>query len=257
MRMSLFVKSLPFCSPCAGCGSPPGQWADVDWSLWCSVSPGSLPNFPGNVEKTQSLRCGNRLNLKSNFGSWECLDATTNHNRRHLKRKRIMISLIVYITKRQVSSSFLLVNGITVKNKTMQTFAKRKWKVNCNLWLIHWLSIQRTFIRDVSFLHTHQYTAAPAEKADFNVRYILIDCFSASSSPHSSSGKYVWLPDINISTTSAHFSERACEVRYASLCSQCQLSFVPLSTQCKDQCRTIPQCCIDKGRWKPNAAKRT
>lgn len=34
------------CSPCAGCGSPPGRWADVDWSLWCSGWPGSLPNVP-------------------------------------------------------------------------------------------------------------------------------------------------------------------------------------------------------------------
>lgn len=49
-------------SPCAGCDSPPAQWADADWSLWCSVFPGSPPNFPGNGKKNKE----NRLNWKPN-----------------------------------------------------------------------------------------------------------------------------------------------------------------------------------------------
>lgn len=59
-----------------------------------------------------------------------------------------------------------------------------------------------------------------------------------------------WLPDITISTSSAHFCVWVCEVKYAWLCSQCQLSFVPLSPQCKDKGWTIPQRCIDEGWWK-------
>ena len=123
-------------------------------------------------------------------------------------------------------------------------------------WLSHWLYIPCTPDKDASFISIQQYTAGPAEKADFNVWYILISCFPSSSSSHySSDGKRVWLPDRGVSTASAHFSVWLCEVKYAPLHSQCQLSFVPLSTQCKDQCQTMPQCCIDKGQWKPNAVK--
>lgn len=74
--------------------------------------------------------------------------------------------------------------------------------------------------------------------------------FPSSSSSYCFSGKRKpgWLPDITISTSSAHFCVWVCEVKYA--CSQCQLSFAPLSPQCKDKGWTIPQRCIDEGWWK-------
>lgn len=100
------------------------------------------------------------------------------------------------------------------------------------------------------WLSCHLYTA---EEADSTVWYTLMAYFPSSSSSYCFSGEKKqnsWLPDITISTNSAHFCVWVCEVKYAWLCYQCQLSFVPLSPQCKDKGWTIPQGCIDKGWWK-------
>lgn len=100
-------------------------------------------------------------------------------------------------------------------------------------------------------------TAARAEKADFNVWYILMGCFPFfllfSLQFQRKMCLIAWYKRFhNLST---FLCVGVCEGKYASLCARCQLSFVPRSTQCKDQHWTIPQCCIDKGQWKPNAAK--